>query len=306
VVNQDDRRLARERGQDLRDVVVPLLALLLPFGGFVVAVVLLWERLVGPADLVLFGLMYLLAGLGVTVGYHRLLTHRSFCTRGWVAYVLAALGSLAAFGPVIDWVADHRLHHAHTDRAGDPHSPHVPGAGPLRGLWHAHAGWLFGSKGSADHARYAPDLLDDPGIRLVNRAFPGLVVLSVVIPALGGWALSGTLRGAATAGACAGLARIFLFHHAILSVNSIGHAYGHRRFDVEDRSTNVAWLALVSLGESWHHNHHAFPRSARHGLRWFELDLSGLVIEGMARAGLAWNVVRIPRERQAARLPRSA
>ena len=287
---------------DQRQFAIPALAMLLPFAGFIGAIVLLWERSVGTLDLALFAATYLLAGFGVTIGYHRLLTHRSFSTYRPVAYALAILGSMAAFGPVIDWVADHRVHHAHTDRDGDPHSPHGAGRGPLRGLWHAHVGWLFSSKGHADPARFAPELVEDRGMRLINAAFPLLVALSVAIPALAGWAVSGSAAGALSAAACAGFARIFLFHHAILSVNSIGHAYGHRRFSVDDRSANVISLALVSLGESWHHNHHAFPRSASHGLRWFELDLSGFVIEAMARAGLAWNVVRITPERQAARL----
>jgi stearoyl-CoA desaturase (Delta-9 desaturase) len=286
----------------MRHRAIALVALFLPFAGFVAAVVLLWWRAVGPVDLALFGVMYLLAGFGVTVGYHRLLTHRSFSTYRPVAYALAALGSMAAFGPVIDWVSDHRVHHAYTDRPGDPHSPHGDGRRGLRGLWHAHAGWLFTTKGRADPARLAPELLEDRGMRIVNAGFPVLVALSVVLPALAGWALTGTARGALSAGACAGLARIFLFHHAILSVNSIGHAHGRRRFHSDDQSANVFWLALVSLGESWHHNHHAFPRSAHHGLRWFELDLSGIAIELLARTGLAWNVVRITPERQAARL----
>jgi stearoyl-CoA desaturase (Delta-9 desaturase) len=290
----------------MRHRAIPLVALLLPFAGSVVAVVLLWRRSVGPVDLALFAVMYLLAGFGVTIGYHRLLTHRSFGTHRPIAYAFAALGSMAAFGPVIDWVADHRVHHAYTDRDGDPHSPHGAGRGPLRGLWHAHVGWLFSSKGHADPRRFAPELLEDRGMRAINRAFPVLVALSVALPALAGWAFSGSARGALSAAACAGLARIFLFHHAILSVNSIGHAHGSRRFEVDDRSANVSWLALVSLGESWHHNHHAFPRSARHGLRWFELDPSGLAIELLARLGLAWNVVRIEPERQAARLAEPA
>ncbi len=287
---------------DRRQFAIPALAMLLPFAGFIGAIVLLWERSVGTLDLALFAASYLLAGFGVTVGYHRLLTHRSFSTYRPVAYALAILGSMAAFGPVIDWVADHRVHHAHTDRDGDPHSPHGSGRGPLRGLWHAHIGWLFSSKGHADPARFAPELVEDRGMRLINGAFPFLVALSVALPAVAGWLVSGSAAGALSAGACAGLARIFLFHHAILSVNSIGHAYGHRRFRVDDRSANVISLALVSLGESWHHNHHAFPRSASHGLRWFEVDLSGFVIAAMARTGLAWNVVRISPERQAARL----
>ena len=243
---------------------------------------------VGAGDLVLLAGMYLATGFGITVGFHRLLTHRSFATQRPVAYALAGLGSMALQGSVIDWVADHRKHHAHSDRPGDPHSPHLDD-GVLRSLCHAHVGWLFKNQGRAEHARYAPDLVEDRGMRFVDRAFIGFVVLSFSIPfALGG--VSGLLWG--------GLVRVFLFHHATFSINSICHFFGSRRFAFDDRSGNVGWLAPFSLGESWHHNHHAFPRSAAHGLRWWEVDLSGLVIRVMRRAGLAWNVVLISRERQ--------
>ncbi len=247
---------------------------------------------VGGSDVALLAGMYLVTGFGITVGFHRLLTHRSFATQRPVAYALAGLGSMALQGSVIDWVADHRKHHAHSDRPGDPHSPHT-GDGALRSLWHAHAGWLFRNQGRAEHARYAPDLREDRGMRFVDRAFLGFVALSFAIPfAIGG--VSGLLWG--------GLVRVFLFHHATFSINSICHFFGSRRFAVDDRSGNVAWLAPFSLGESWHHNHHAFPRSAAHGLRWWELDLSGLLIRGMRRLGLARNVVLISPERQRQRL----
>jgi stearoyl-CoA desaturase (Delta-9 desaturase) len=199
---------------------------------------------------------------------------------------------MALQGSVIDWVADHRKHHAHSDRPGDPHSPHLDD-GVLRSLWHAHVGWLFRNQGRAEHARYAPDLLEDRGMRAIDRLFVVFVGLSFAIPfAIGG--LSGLLWG--------GFVRIFLFHHATFSINSVCHFFGRRRFGVDDRSGNVAWLAPFSLGESWHHNHHAFPRSAAHGLRWWELDLSGLLIRGLRRLGLAWNVVLISPERQRQRL----
>jgi stearoyl-CoA desaturase (Delta-9 desaturase) len=284
-----------------RKVAAHLVVLVLPFAGATAAVVLLWNRAVSGLDLVLLAAMYLLVAPGITVGYHRLLTHRSFATYRGVEYVFAVLGSMAMQGSVIDWVADHRLHHGTADRDGDPHSPHGHGA-PLRSLWHAHAGWLFRHQGRADPARYAPELLADPGMRAIDRAFPLFTVLSLAIPFGAGWALSGDLHGGLTGLVWGGLVRLFLFHHVIFSVNSLGHYVGGRRFETEDRSTNLALLALPSLGESWHHNHHTFPRSAVLGLRWYELDVSGLLIRLLARAGLAWNLVRIPPERQARKL----
>jgi stearoyl-CoA desaturase (delta-9 desaturase) len=220
--------------------------------------------------------------------------------------VFALLGSLSVQGPVMDWVADHRKHHAHADEEGDPHSPHVGhGAGvrgALRGLWHAHAGWLWRTHGQAPASKYARELAEDPVMRHINRRFPLIVLASLAAPALIGLALTGEPRGALTGLLWGGFARIFLQHHVTWSVNSICHFFGERRFEVEDQSTNVFWLALPSLGESWHHNHHAFPRSAAHGLRWWELDPSALVIRLMRRLGLAWDVVLISPERQSQKL----
>ena len=219
---------------------------------------------------------------------------------------------MAVQGPVMAWVADHRKHHAHADHEGDPHSPHVGHgdgvAGVLRGLWHAHVGWLLSGQGQASARKYAPDLFEDRGMRLINRRFPLFVLLSLALPALAGWALTGTLAGAATGLLWGGLVRIFLVHHVTWSVNSVCHFLGQRRFETDDESTNVAWLALPSFGESWHHNHHAFPRSAAHGLKRWEqaLDPSGLVISGLEKLGLARNVVRIAPERQAQRRGRPA
>jgi stearoyl-CoA desaturase (Delta-9 desaturase) len=280
---------------------VNLAAVILPFAATLAAIPLLWSRLVGPVDLVILALMYALSALGITVGYHRLLTHRAFDSPAPVRYILAVLGSMAVQGPVINWVSDHRKHHAFADEDGDPHSPHGHGGGPrgvLGGLWHAHVGWLFTSQGRAEARRFAPDLLDDPGMRRINRNFPWLVGLGLLIPAALGFAITGTALGALTGFLWGGLVRVFLVHHVTWSVNSICHFLGTRRFAVEDESRNVFWLAIPSLGESWHHNHHAFPRSANNGLRWWEIDLSGLVIAGLERVGLAWNVVRISPERQ--------
>jgi stearoyl-CoA desaturase (Delta-9 desaturase) len=277
-----------------------------PFAATLAAIALLWDRLVSWDDLVLLAVMYLITAGGITIGFHRLLTHRSFRTHKPTEYAFAALGSMAVQGPVIAWVADHRKHHAHTDVEGDPHSPHVGHGdgviGVLRGLWHAHTGWLLSEHGRAEWSRYAPDLTEDRGMRLINRRFVSLVVLGLALPAGAGFLITGTVAGAATGLLWGGLVRIFFVHHVTWSVNSICHFLGTRRFDIEDRSTNVFWLALPSLGESWHHNHHAFPRSAVHGLRRWELDPSALLIGAMERVGLAWNVVRIAPERQAAKL----
>jgi stearoyl-CoA desaturase (Delta-9 desaturase) len=283
-----------------------LIAVVLPLVAFLAAVVLFWGRWVDASDLVAFAVMYVTAGFGVTVGFHRLLTHRSFQTYKPVEYAFAAAGSTAVQGPVIDWVADHRKHHAHADEEGDPHSPHVDfddgWRGALRGLFHAHMGWLFVTQGQARRRKYAPDLVEDTGMRALSRAFPWLALGGLAIPFLVGLALDQTLAGALSALLWGGLVRIFLQHHVTWSINSVCHFFGRRRFNVEDQSTNVFWLALLSFGESWHHNHHAFPRSARHGLRWWEIDTSALLIGALERVGLAWNVTRIPAERQEAKL----
>jgi stearoyl-CoA desaturase (delta-9 desaturase) len=284
-----------------------LLGVVVPFAGVIVAIVLLWRRAVDVADLAILAGMYLVTASAVTVGFHRLLTHRAFATYPWIERTFALLGSLAVQGSVLDWVADHRKHHAHTDREGDPHSPHVHHSGGLRGLLYAHVGWLLHTQGQADWKRYAAELYEDPVMRRIGRGFPALVALSLAIPTLAGFAAGGfTAAGALQGLIWGGLVRIFLVHHVTWSVNSVCHFFGRRRFAVEDRSTNVAWLALPSLGESWHHNHHAFPRSAFHGLRWYEIDLSGMAIATMARLGLAWDVVRITPERQRARLAAGA
>jgi stearoyl-CoA desaturase (Delta-9 desaturase) len=277
-------------------------AVIVPFGGFIASLFLLWNSVVGWSDLAILTAMYAVTGLGVTVGFHRLLTHRSFATHPWIAYLFAVLGSMSVQGPVIAWVADHRKHHAHPDQEGDPHSPHVGHGAGLNGLWHAHVGWLFVNQGRAQKRRFAADLLDDRGMRAISHAFPSLVGLSLLIPFALGWLLTGSLLGGLTGFVWGGLVRVFFVHHVTWSINSICHFYGRRRFATDDHSTNVFWLAPVTLGESWHHNHHAFPRSAFHGLRWWELDVSGWLIRALKRARLAWNVIEIPRERQQARL----
>jgi len=281
---------------------VNIAAVVTPFLGLIVAATLLWDGFLGARDVAVFALMYALTAVGVTVGFHRLLTHRAFRTRAWLRYTLAVLGSMSLQGPVIDWVADHRKHHTFTDEEGDPHSPHA-GAGAgfpgmVKGLWHAHTGWLFETHGQASSKRFARDLLEDPKMRAINRSFPLIALSSILLPFLLGLALGG---GALVAGLSAllwgGLVRIFIVHHITWSINSICHFFGRRRFDTDDHSTNVFWLALPSLGEAWHHNHHAFPQSACHGLRWYEIDPSGWLILALARLGLASDVVRVTPER---------
>jgi stearoyl-CoA desaturase (delta-9 desaturase) len=283
-----------------------LAGVLVPFAGFVAAIVLLWHtELVGWTDLALFAAMYVLTAYGVTLGFHRLLTHRSFATHAWLEYALAILGSMAVQGPVIQWVADHRKHHAHTDREGDPHSPHGHGPGlraALGGLWYAHMGWLLDRESQAEHRRYARDLFEDAGMQRINRLFGVWVLIGVAIPFAVGYAVDGTLGGALAAAVWGGAVRVFMLHHVTWSINSICHFFGRRRFDVDDRSTNVFWLAPFSLGESWHHNHHAFPRSASHGLRWWEVDPTAWAIRALRRLGLVWNVVEISPERQQQKL----
>ena len=282
---------------------VNLAAIVLPLTGVALAVVLLWDRMVGPTELLILGVGYVLTGGGITVGYHRLFTHRSFETYRAVRYAFAVLGQMAVEGDVVTWVAHHRKHHQFSDREGDPHSPHA-GYGDglretLRGLWHAHSGWFFAEAARAERERYAKDLLHDPGLRVIGKLFAPLVLASLLIPALVGWALLGGWYGFLAGFFWGGAVRIFLLQHVTFSINSICHFWGRRRFRSKDESRNVWWLSWLSFGESWHNNHHAFPSSAFHGLRRFELDPGGLVILALERAGLAWRVTRIPHEKQA-------
>jgi stearoyl-CoA desaturase (Delta-9 desaturase) len=285
-----------------------LVAVVLPFLMFLFAIVLLWNKAVDWTDLAIFAFMYAITGFGITIGYHRLFTHRAFETSKAMRTLLAICGSMAVEGSVITWVADHRKHHAFADEEGDPHSPHVHAeegfVGAVKGLWHAHVGWMLGDNthGRASARRFAPDLIDDKPIRWVNRTFLLWVGVSLLVPFLAGFALSGfSLVGGLLGLVWGGFVRIFLLHHMTWSINSVCHFFGARRFDVEDESRNVFWLALPSLGEAWHHNHHAFPTSAFHGLRPLErlADPSGLLIAGMEKLGLVHDVVRVSPERQA-------
>jgi stearoyl-CoA desaturase (delta-9 desaturase) len=247
-------------------------------------------------DILVLAISYAVIGTGITVGFHRLLTHRSFKCHRLLRAGFAALGSAAAEGPVIDWVATHRKHHQFSDADGDPHSPHGHGTGwmgALRGLAHAHVGWVFSDMEVADESRYAKDLLADPLIRLVDRTFV-LWVAAGLGAAFGlGVALTGTVAGGLTALLWGGAARIFLMHHATFSINSLCHFFGRKDWDTGDESRNLAWLAIPTWGEAWHNNHHAFPTSYRHGLRRWQLDPSAAIIRTLEALGLAWDVVRV-------------
>ncbi|HLI90169.1 MAG TPA: acyl-CoA desaturase [Ktedonobacteraceae bacterium] len=268
---------------------VVLVVVVVPFLATLFAIWLLWSRIVHWSDVILLAGMYSFIALGVTVGYHRMLTHRSFRPHPIVKFLLLMLGSMALEGPAIEWAATHLKHHAQADREGDPHSP-------VEGFFHAHMGWMFGDS-TADPHTYCRYLLDDPMIVFVSRTFLLWSLLSLVIPfALGGW--PGLLWG--------GLVRIFLTHHVTWSVNSVCHTFGKRAFETNDRSRNEWVVGLLAFGEGWHNNHHAFPRSAFHGLHWWQFDLSGYVIRALERCGLAHDVYRIPPAMMARRLARTA
>jgi stearoyl-CoA desaturase (Delta-9 desaturase) len=276
--------------QKLHRVATGLITLL-PFVGLGLAGWQMWNSWLHWYDLIAFLAVYIPTGLGITVGFHRLFTHRSFKTGPATRFVLAALGSAAIEGPVVAWVADHRKHHAFSDEEGDPHSPHVDHGG-LRGLFHAHVGWLFLHDQRALKTRYAPDLLADPVVSFVNRTFVLWVLAGFVAPFAIGFVLGGTVVGGLTSLLWGGLIRMFVLHHVTYSINSLCHVFGRRDFETGDESRNLAWLALPSFGESWHNNHHAFPTSSVHGLKWWQVDLSSIVIRALERLGLAWDVVR--------------
>lgn len=290
--------------------IATLAIVIIPFIGLLIAVWLAWQSWVFTTDIVLAVTLYVFTGFGVTIGFHRLLTHRSFSTHSWLRGLFTVAGSMAIEGKPTSWVADHRRHHTHADQPGDPHSPHVGFEnqgilGILKGLWHAHIGWLI-SEGAAKEERFVPDLLKDKTVMSVSSRFFSLYLpLSLVLPAVAGFFLTGlSWKGAVTGFIWGGLVRIFVTHHITWSVNSICHMIGRRPFETDDKSTNNWLLALPTFGEAWHHNHHAFPTSAFHGLRSWQraLDPSGWVIWWMEKLGLAWDVKRVSEEQMAKKL----
>lgn len=253
-----------------------LVIVIVPFLGTVLAMGLLWQQAIHWSDLALLAAMYTITAFGLTVGFHRMLTHRSFQAHPVVKVILLILGSMGVEGPPIEWAATHIKHHAQSDREGDPHSP-------VEGLFHAHMGWLFKDR-FADPQQYCRHLLKDPIVVFVNRTFLLWLALSLLIPfVFGGW--TGFLWGS--------LVRIFIGHHVTFSVNSICHTFGKREFETNDRSRNQWLMGVLAFGDGWHNNHHAFPRSAFHGLHWWQLDLSGYLIWTLERLGLAYDVYRV-------------
>lgn len=302
----------------LRVRLLNLVAVLLPLAGLVMAIVLLWGIAFEWVYLGLLVGLYVLTALGVTVGYHRFFTHKSFKTPRFVGVTLAVLGSMAVEGPVLRWVATHRKHHQHSDQEEDPHSPHGHGGGirgMLMGMWHAHMGWLFrskafvseraiGSEGS-EYSRYVKDLETDPWWRWMSRLFPLWVVLGLLLPALIGGLATMSWTGVLLGFIWGGLVRVLLLHHVTWSINSVCHIWGTRPFRSHDESRNNAVFGVLAMGEGWHNNHHAFPASARHGLRWWQVDVSYLVIWAMSKVGLASDV-RVPAPERIAAKRRSA
>jgi stearoyl-CoA desaturase (Delta-9 desaturase) len=264
----------------------------IPFLALLAAVPVAWGWGLGWRDVVIALVMYYLSGLGITVGFHRHFTHGSFKAKRPLKTALALAGSLAIEGPVVRWVADHRKHHAFSDRDGDPHSPwrygeSIPAL--AKGLWWAHIGWLFDAE-QTPRSKYAPDLLKDPDIRRVDRAFPALVAFSLLFPALVGGLWSWSWQGAVTAFFWGSLVRVSLLHHVTWSINSICHAIGERPFMSRDKSGNVWWLAVLSFGESWHNLHHADPTCARHGVEPGQIDTSARLIWVFEKFGWAYDI----------------
>jgi stearoyl-CoA desaturase (delta-9 desaturase) len=287
---------------ETRERLVRTLIVALPLAAIASAGWLAWGGSLHWQDLLVLAIVYSLSGAGVTVGYHRLFTHRSFKTSRVVRVLFAVLGSMAVEGSVVEWVATHRRHHDFSDRPGDPHSPHAEHApgwrGAVSGLVHAHVGWMFRGKDMANPGRYARDLIADRDLRFVSRTFPLWALVGLALPFGLGFMLTGSLIGGLTGLLWGGAVRIFLLHHATFSINSLCHFFGRSPFGTGDESRNLAWLAPITFGEAWHNNHHAFPTSARHGLGRWQLDPGAWLIAVLERSHLVWDVVRISPERQ--------
>lgn len=300
-------RVPDRGGASLAVKTVMLIAILLPVAGVVVAPFFVWGWGFRWVDLGLLVGMYILTALGITVGFHRLFVHRSFETYIWIKFIWAVLGSMAVQGPLLQWVAMHRRHHQHSDTKEDPHTPHHHGSGILgllKGYWHAHMGWLFDAE-PPGLDRYAKDLSASRTLRIASYLFPLWVALGLAIPALLGGLLTLSWGGALTGFIWGGLVRVFLVHHVTWSVNSACHLWGFRPYRSEDMSRNNVVFGILALGEGWHNTHHAFPTSARHGLRWWQIDMSYWVIRALELLGLAWNV-RLPTKEAQARERRVA
>ena len=278
-----------------------MVTVITPLVAFAGAVVLFWGRGITLLDLMLCGGMYAVTMLGITLGYHRLFTHRSFKCVPAVRVALCIAGSMAAQGPVFFWAACHRRHHKCSDEAGDPHSPHHDGHGlweSVRGLWHSHVGWMF-SHEPENYVRLVPDMIRDRQLMALNRFYFLWIFLGLVLPGAIAFAITGSGHAFLTGVLWGGLVRLFLVHHSTWSINSICHLFGSTPYDTGDHSRNNLVCALLTFGEGWHNNHHAFPTSARHGLRWWQCDVVFMMIRAMAAMKLAWDI-RLPSAEQIA------
>jgi len=271
-----------------------LVAVIGPMVGVGIAISLSWMYGLASWEyiaMMLFG--WCITSLGITVGFHRLCSHKSFDTYNWVRLIWVAIGTMSIEGAPLTWCAVHRRHHSHSDRHGDPHSPNLHGdgfLGMLKGLWHGQVGWLFsGYWSEPNYDKWIPDLLKDRMLVKMNEKYGLLVLLSLAIPTLIGFLIDGWF-GAVLGFVWGGLVRVFLTHHITWSINSICHVFGKRDYKSSDHSTNNLVCGILAWGEGWHNNHHAFPSSARHGLKWWQFDFSWIVIKAMEKCGLAWNI----------------
>jgi stearoyl-CoA desaturase (Delta-9 desaturase) len=283
-----------------------MIVVIAPPIGLAAAIVLLWGVALSWVHLVLLLVGYLITGFGITIGYHRLFTHKSFDAHPALKVFLGIAGSMAAEGPILEWVAKHRLHHQHSDKPMDPHSPHVRSDyaggevvrtgvwGKIRGAFHSHMGWLFRADApSSVLNKYIPDLLADKLTVKISNLFMVWLALSLIVPGLIAWAVTGSWIGGLLGVLWGGVVRIFMVHHITWSVNSVCHIWGSRPFNSHDHSRNNPIVGVLALGEGWHNAHHAFPASARHGLRWWEFDSSYVIIKVLAAVGLVTNI-RVP------------
>jgi stearoyl-CoA desaturase (Delta-9 desaturase) len=270
----------------------------LPGIAFVLAIALLWVQPIGAMEISLLVFMWVLTGLGITVGFHRHFTHRSFQATTPVRVLLTILGSMAGQGPLVSWVALHRRHHEYSDRSEDPHSPNLHGSGiwnQIRGLWHSHFTWMMAHE-YPNIVHYAPDLLRDKAVMKANRLYTVWILLGLIIPALLGGLFSRTIQGAAEGLLWGGVVRMFLVGNTVWAINSFCHVFGTRPFKTNEYSANIALLGIPSLGECWHNNHHAFQSSAKFGLFWWQIDFGYWTIRILELLGLAWDV-KFPSEK---------
>jgi stearoyl-CoA desaturase (Delta-9 desaturase) len=269
-----------------------LATIAIPFSGVMLSLLLLNWSDITMLEVAITAIMYSLTFIGVTVGFHRYFAHRAFETHPIIRVLIAILGSMAAQGPLSNWVATHRRHHQYSDQPEDPHSPYVRDGKKLpwlTGLWHSHLGWMMSSR-VTNSTLFAKDILKDPVLVKINQLYLLWIAIGMLIPAVLVGILTTSWMGAAKGFLWGGLVRIFLVHHAFWSIGSLAHMFGKSNFQTHDESRNNIWMALVTFGESWHNNHHAFPNSAMLGLYWWQIDVGGLIIRLLEKLGLVWDV----------------